>query len=397
MEESTKETRVMTLMHRDHPVLTAEVDAHSGNFTKLLEVHDAAHLPVAARCFWEKGRIGNPITRYKTLSVLDFWREMRLIPQRRTYNYERFIKFSSRGELSLHAHMANLSDAYWIKAENEDLTYDKVSFHRVPFESFFVNKENLVTPDFTTNGNITKYWDVRDDKRLLYKASYHRQSEPYNEVIASEFAERLGLPHVPYIVEKREDEEAHEVTYSVCEAFTSDLVEYVPAWEIRGAAKKNNSENDYGFFLRCGKVLGLPDFRQDLDNILAFDFIINNEDRHYGNFGFLRNAETLEWLGLAPIFDNGNSLWFFTDDREIRYGEDYSKPFRQRHSDQLRLTKSRLNLSGLLKEDIETLLGEHLDEVAWESRIKSISYCVNKRVETLAKWQEIYDKNLVKG
>jgi hypothetical protein len=34
------------------------------------------------------------------------------------------------------------------------------------------------------------------------------------------------------------------------------------------------------------------------------------EDRHYTNFGFVRNAETLEWIGTAPLFDCGASMWY---------------------------------------------------------------------------------------
>lgn len=32
-----------------------------------------------------------------------------------------------------------------------------------------------------------------------------------------------------------------------------------------------------------------------------------NKDRHFNNFGVLRNTETLEWLGMAPIYDSGSS------------------------------------------------------------------------------------------
>ena len=31
--------------------------------------------------------------------------------------------------------------------------------------------------------------------------------------------------------------------------------------------------------------------------MLVLDYIISNEDRHCNNFGFIRNAESLEWLG----------------------------------------------------------------------------------------------------
>lgn len=44
--------------------------------------------------------------------------------------------------------------------------------------------------------------------------------------------------------------------------------------------------------------------------MLVLDYIIANEDRHFNNFGALRNAETLEWLGMAPIYDSGSSLGY---------------------------------------------------------------------------------------
>ncbi len=41
--------------------------------------------------------------------------------------------------------------------------------------------------------------------------------------------------------------------------------------------------------------------------MIVLDYIIANEDRHLNNFGLLRNAETLEWYGFAPIYDSGSS------------------------------------------------------------------------------------------
>ena len=36
--------------------------------------------------------------------------------------------------------------------------------------------------------------------------------------------------------------------------------------------------------------------------------MILNEDRHLNNFGIIRNVNTLKWIDIAPIFDNGQSL-----------------------------------------------------------------------------------------
>ena len=43
--------------------------------------------------------------------------------------------------------------------------------------------------------------------------------------------------------------------------------------------------------------------------MIVFDAVICNEDRHFGNFGILRDNRTGEILKPAPIFDNGLSLF----------------------------------------------------------------------------------------
>ena len=47
-----------------------------------------------------------------------------------------------------------------------------------------------------------------------------------------------------------------------------------------------------------------------LDYMIMTDFIITNSDRHWHNFGILRDVETLRFISLAPIYDNGNSMFY---------------------------------------------------------------------------------------
>ena len=42
--------------------------------------------------------------------------------------------------------------------------------------------------------------------------------------------------------------------------------------------------------------------------MLVFDALIYNEDRHFGNFGVLRDNNSGKIIAPAPIFDNGLSL-----------------------------------------------------------------------------------------
>ncbi len=45
-----------------------------------------------------------------------------------------------------------------------------------------------------------------------------------------------------------------------------------------------------------------------LNDMDLIDAVIINTDRHHGNYGVLRDAETLEWISPAPIYDSGTSL-----------------------------------------------------------------------------------------
>lgn len=42
--------------------------------------------------------------------------------------------------------------------------------------------------------------------------------------------------------------------------------------------------------------------------MILFDALVMNTDRHFGNFGLLKNNATGEFIDLALIFDNGESL-----------------------------------------------------------------------------------------
>ena len=45
-----------------------------------------------------------------------------------------------------------------------------------------------------------------------------------------------------------------------------------------------------------------------LDYQAMLDFVISNTDRHLSNFGILRDPNSLAFISMAPIFDNGNSM-----------------------------------------------------------------------------------------
>lgn len=49
-----------------------------------------------------------------------------------------------------------------------------------------------------------------------------------------------------------------------------------------------------------------------MDYMTLTDFAILNTDEHLMNFGILRDSNSLKYIGMAPIFDSGNSMTFKT-------------------------------------------------------------------------------------
>ena len=113
--------------------------------------------------------------------------------------------------------------------------------------------------------------------------------------------------------------------------------------------------------------------------MLQFDYLINNTDRHFGNFGFIRNVNTLEFQGVAPIFDNGNSLWFDSPVELISPFIQPAYPFSEKQEKQVKLTDFTNHWFEKLPSDwIENTIREELakNELISKERAAKISATV---------------------
>ena len=129
-----------------------------------------------------------------------------------------------------------------------------------------------------------------------------------------------------------------------------------------------------------------------LDRMIVLDFIIANEDRHFNNFGMLREAETLKWIGFAPIYDSGSSLGYDKTPMQIRSEKDIvCKPFKNHHAEQLKLVSdfSWIDFDRLKDVDrlIESVLtAEGTEDYVDEIRIRAIKGSVKQRIEYLSQF-----------
>lgn len=244
---------------------------------------------------------------------------------------------------------------------------------------------DLSSPDNTSDGNLKKRWKIIEGNRCLIKGGSNPfRQQPFNEVIATGVMERLRIPHVPYYLTWDKG-----APYSVCEDFIDENTDLVPAWHIYQTQQKPNNISVYQHFVNCCEALGIKDIVSFLDRMIVLDYILANEDRHMNNFGVLRNAETLEWLGFAPIYDSGSCLGYDKTAPQIRSGKDIvCKPFKNHHEEQLKLVSSFdwINLDSLT--DVKELIQEKLtcdgaEEYIDEGRIKAIAESAEQRIQAL--------------
>ena len=292
------------LMQKDHAVACVLWNPELSTSFRFLEIYDSYRLPLPI--LYNNGQGKN--------FGLNEWAESRCIPPSRFQRLKSSCNLTARTpiELSLQHLGLSLSDSYWFSPENLGISWSKINFFANDFVSLHSSQQRphafgvLFSPCATTNGDLGKFWQMQNGKRLLYKEStpsFFQQA--CNEAFASALLDKLNLPHVQYSVH-----DVGGIPYSVCAAFTNENTEYVPAWHVLSAVKKHGTESQYAYFIACAKEV-FPQFEpKALNTMLAFDYLICNTDRHYGNFGFLRDVETLKWKGMAPLFDHGNSLWY---------------------------------------------------------------------------------------
>ena len=375
------------LMHKRIPVAVIELDDATGFIQKIGEIYAPEHLPVGIP-------VRNGIADRTALN--DWWTD-RSIPASRSGIREalEILEIANTTLLLLRCYGLSLSDQYWIKPDGSNLTWEDINFFDNPFSDDIgdvlfgapkhANELNLSSPDNTSDGFLKKRWKIIDGKRCLIKGGSNPfRQQPFNEVIATEIMARLNIPHVPYALVWN-----NNAPYSICEDFVDENTELIPAWRVMMIQKKSNNVSVYQHFVKCCEFLCIKDVVPFLDRMITLDYIIANEDRHFNNFGLLRNADTLEWIGMAPIYDSGSSLGYDKLPAQMKSEKDVGcKPFKNHHPEQLQLVQSFdwLDLSKLhdVEDVIRGTLTQDTDEnYLDEFRIDAVVNAVKRRIQNL--------------
>lgn len=329
------------LMHKNIPVMDIEIDEATYGIVRLGEIYNYEHIPLGVLTYEKK------VDR----ALLNHWWTGRSIPLSRSGIREalEIMDIPVPQKLVEKCMGLSLSDQYWICPFEKEVKWSDVNFFQNDFSEdvgnslFGIRTDSmaldLMSPDNTSDGYLKKKWKIINEKRYLIKGGNGQiQQEPFNEVFATEIMKCIGnMDFVPYelIWEK-------EMPYSICEDFISENTELINASDIMKIEKRPNHISEYNHFLKCCDILEIPNAEESIHKMLVLDFIIANDDRHFHNFGAVRNAETLEWIGIAPIFDCGNSMWHNDPINKIEI-EDVDTPsrtFKKNHKEQIKLVKS---------------------------------------------------------
>lgn len=251
------------------------------------------------------------------------WLERRVIPKNRTF-VDEILKTlglshnDTKGIIDVCKGLS-LNDSYWIVPEDFDGTFAQFNLYENRFSEMLAlvaytgagqSKQAFTTsPELTTNGMLPKAWRfVEDDGIYLYKGGTSGASnagrEPYCEYYASQIAETMQLNAVHYDLENWKG-----ITASKCALFTNVDVSYVPIGRL---VRTGGIQKCLDYYDELG-----PEFGEQLRSMLVFDALIYNEDRHFGNFGILRDNHSGKIIAPAPIFDNGLSLLCYAGNDDL--------------------------------------------------------------------------------
>lgn len=259
------------------------------------------------------------------------WLKSRVIPKNREY----VDQILARSGLSHNDIMGiinickglSLNDSYWVvekgfEGKFADYNLYDNKFTRtlalIAYTGYGSNSKKGFTssPEYTTNGMLKKCWRRDKGKIYLFKGgtsgAANTGNEPYSEYYAAQIAETMGLHHIPYNLSKWKG-----TLCSTCELFTDMDTSFVPIYKFNQGSSLTETAN----YL---KSLG-QEFYDEFADMMIFDALICNTDRHAGNYGLLVDNKTNKPIKFAPIFDNGLSLFNYAMSDDLADVDGYAK------------------------------------------------------------------------
>ena len=329
------------------------------------------------------------------------WLQRRVIPKNRTFVAEIIQTFvlsinDTKGIIDVCKGLS-LNDSFWVVPKGFEGSFAQYNLYENRFSEILslvaytgIGQSDAAfttSPELTTNGMLPKAWRfIEGDGIYLYKGgtsgAANTGNEPYSEFYASQIAETMGLHAVHYELENWKG-----ILASRCRLFTDINTAYIPIGRI---VREGGLKACLEYYEKLG-----PDAYEEIKSMLVFDAVIYNEDRHFGNFGILRDNRSGAILGAAPVFDNGLSLFNFAMPKDWADLESYAKTRGTAYGVSFENVCQAV-IGPLQREQLRRLIGftfkRHPRLNLPEERLAAIERRLQKRVRQLMELTPIRDK-----
>ena len=233
-----------------------------------------------------------PLDMERTGEGVIHWLERRVIPKNRAF-VDEILKTlglshnDTKGIIDVCKGLS-LNDSYWVVPEGFEGGFSQYNLYENRFSEILAlvaytgaggSRQAFTTsPELTTGGMLPKAWRYVE----------HDDLENWKGIIASK-----------------------------CALFTNIDTAYIPIGRI---VRTGGIAACLAYYDKLG-----PEFSEQIRSMLVFDALIYNEDRHFGNFGVLRDNHSGNIIAPAPIFDNGLSLFCYAGKEDYANLDEYAK------------------------------------------------------------------------
>lgn len=312
-------------------------------------------------------------------------------------------------------HAASVNDTFWIKHAKENASWKQVSLYcnqfagaisklaflgaDKDFSSAFSAVRRIMrrfsgaSPELTCEGSFRKCFRKENEVGeygsdiFLYKRGGETGNgfEPYCEVLASEIAGVISPDNsVSYSLVKLHDKPA-----SRCNLFTNEKYGYASFKKIPNA-QRGTLQDVFDYFEKIGS-------EQFFRELLVTDALCFNQDRHSGNYGVLFNNDTLEIVGIAPIFDMNVSLLPYIADKDFEnIGDKLYECSPELGEDFTRLGQMGINDS--IRERVKDMRDFSFafrgDDVFLPKRVECLEKLIRQQAAAILKPYKVYTKDV---
>lgn len=395
----SKNAKEYFLMHKDIRVCLMEIsdEGEIGNIRSNKAA--TSHLPLG-------GQMNN-------MKFHEWWRD-RAIPKTRhgAKTALQRLGYSSTNSALVNNLALSLSDCYWILPRGEDLTWKDTNLFTNDFVDTFgeitINQDHEIDLRKETKfncassqGELQKKWCIdKNGRRYMIKGNYGQSyQQSLNELFASELHRQQGFKnYTPYSLVKLQVDGNMEGLGCLCYDFCSEEIESISAWELLQTVKIRQNESLYYPLKKVCLDLGMAeqDFTDFMDYQIMTDYLLTNTDRHMNNIAVMRNPDTLELIGFAPIFDSGNSMFYnmtFENLSTVKFDQIRTHSFIEKECKLLQYVRNR-SLVDIGKAQIDFSIYEK-DIVERRIRIPKLQDLYQRKLEMLRAFQN--GKNIWKN